>query len=191
VAAEQSLDSLAQIYGDSLVIVSYNYSMDTIGDQRRVFYQILTQDDPTVIFDGTDPVFEPNPNAYITTYTTHINAAKSITPSFNLNINAVASANTGNLQISILPADTFLHPSCQAFVEICQDSVSGFSKDFNYVARQIYSFPVNIVYPDSLDTTIVFTHSMPIDKMNGVLFIQDINTKKVLQAIKTKFAEEK
>jgi hypothetical protein len=171
--------------------VSYNYSLDTIGEQRRVFYQILTQDDPTVIFDGTDPVFEPNPSAYITTYTAHISAAKSIAPSFNLNLNAVASVNTGSLQISILPADTFLHPSCRAFVEICQDSVSGVSKDFNYVARQIYSFPVNIIYPDSLDTIVNFTHSMPIDKMRGVLFIQDINTKKVLQATKTKFTEVK
>jgi hypothetical protein len=165
--------------------------MDTIGDQRRTFYQILTQDDPMVIFDGTDPVFEPNPSAYITTYTAHISAAKSIAPSFNLNLSAVASVNTGSLQISILPADTFLHLSCRAFVEICQDSVLGVSKDFNYVARQIYSFPVNIVYPDSLDTTIVFTHSIPIEKMNGVLFIQDINTRKVLQAIKAKFTEEK
>jgi hypothetical protein len=165
--------------------------MDTIGEPRRAFYQILQQDDPTVIFDGTDQVFEPNPNAYITTYTTHINAAKSTAPSFNLNLNAVASANTGNLQISVLPADTFLHPSCRAFVEICQDSVSGFSKDFNYVARQIYSFPLNIVYPDSLDTIINFTHSMPVDKMTGVLFVQDINTKKVLQATKSKFTEDK
>jgi hypothetical protein len=182
---------LSGLYGDSLVIVSYNYSVDTIGDQRRVFYQILPQDDPTVIYDGTDHVFESDPNLYITTYISHISVAQSNTPSFNLSLNAMASTNTGNLQIRIYPADTMLHPSCQAFVAICQDGIRGFSKDFNYVARQIYSFPVSVVYPDSLDTTIIFTHSIPVDKMNSVLFVQDMNTKKVMQAIKAKFMEEK
>jgi hypothetical protein len=92
------------------------------------------------------------------------------------------------VQIKITPADTLAHAFCQAFVAICQDSLPG---NFNYVLRQLYSFPVNLVYPDSLDTTIVFTHSIPINKMNSVLFMQDMNTKKVLQATKTKFTEEK
>jgi len=181
---------LVKIYGDSLVIVSYNYTFDTIGDSRRSFYQVLQSDDPIVIFDGTDAVVPgPNTNAYVTTFITHINVAKSALPSFNLRLNASASSNTGSMQISILPTDTLSHPLCQAMVEICEDSVSGISKDFNYVVRQIYSFPINITFPDSLDTTITFSHSIPVAKMNGVLFVQDMSTKKILQATKAKFTQ--
>jgi len=142
---------------------------------------------PTVVFDGTDIVFEPNPDVFDSVFNQHIVVARSFVPSFNLNLTGSATASSGNLHIKINPADTLYHNSVFAYVAICEDSIAGMMRAFNYVVRKLYSFPVNLFFPDSLDTIINFTHSIPVNKMSGALFIQDMNTKKILQAIKTRF----
>ncbi|MCX8014966.1 MAG: hypothetical protein N2748_03005, partial [candidate division WOR-3 bacterium] len=130
----------------------------------------------------------PNPNAFDSVYSQHIQIAKSVVPNYNLKLSGTASIGTGELQIKISPADTLRHDSVYAFVVVCEDSIRGSLGDyFNYVIRQFYSFPINIFYPDSFDTTFTFSHSIPINKMRGVLFIQNLASKKVLQAIKTNF----
>jgi hypothetical protein len=53
------------------------------------------------------------------------------------------------------------------------------------------SFEVNLVYPDSLDTTIVFTPAIPISRRRAVLFVQDMDTKKILNAATTNIEEVK
>ncbi|MEO0082965.1 MAG: hypothetical protein ABIK33_01065 [candidate division WOR-3 bacterium] len=172
-----------------MVIVSYNHSiLPTLPEiaLRQQFYGIASY--PTVVFDGTDVVFEPNPNAYDSVYTQHIHVAKSVVPNYNLKLFGYAGNNTGELQIKISPADTLRHDSVYAFVMVCEDSVRGsMGGYFNYIIRQFYSFPINLFYPDSFDTTITFSHSIPTNKMRGVLFVQDVGSKKVLQAIKTNF----
>lgn len=144
---------------------------------------------PTSIFDGTDEVFESNPDLYFTTYDQHIVAAKADTPLYNLELTATASANTGNLQLKIVTADTIPDDLILAFVAISQDSVHGMIKDFNYVCQQLDNFPVDLVYPDSLDTTIIFNHAIPVNQMRAVVFIQDMDTKEVLHAIASEFEE--
>lgn len=172
-----------------MVIISYNHSFDIPENEiRRQLYTVALPDEPIIYFDGTDRVFEPNPFAYDSTFNQHIQVAKSVTPVYNLNLDGSATSNTGNLHIKITPADTLHRDSVNAFVAVCEDSVAGdLGGLFNYVVRQLYTFPVILTYPDSLDTIINFTHSIPVDKMTGVLFVQDMNTKKVLQAIKSKF----
>ncbi|MEO0092576.1 MAG: hypothetical protein ABIK61_07695 [candidate division WOR-3 bacterium] len=180
-----------------MVVISYNHSftpieIDTI---RKAFYSIPLPPiipDASVCFDGAGPYVVDSPgfppeSTYYQVYAQHIISAKSQPPAYNLSLNGSATSNTGNLNLKILPADTLIRSSVFAFVAICEDSVSGMTKDFNYVIRKLFSFPVNLVYPDSLDTVITFQHSLPQNKMTGVLFLQDMNTKKVLQAIKTKF----
>jgi len=171
------------------VIIAYNgsFTAPEIDTTRKKLYEPPYMAYPTVVFDGTDVLFEPNQSAYGTSFNQHIIAAKSVTPFLNLSLTANATVNTGNLQMKIITADTIPSDSILAFIAICEDSVSGYAKDFNYVVRQLQAFPVALTYPDSLDTIINFTHSIPVDKMTGVLFVQNMNTKKVLQAIKSKF----
>lgn len=176
------------------MIISYNHSIDPVLPQiqeRMNYYGIRSY--PTVVFDGTDIVAIDNPpvpyeTTYYTVYNAHINTMKSFTPSYNLKLIGSASPTNGSLHITIYPADTLRHSSVYAFVALCEDSVRGnVGGRFNYVIRQLSSFPINLFYPDSLDTTITFSHSIPVDKMRAVLFIQNSYTKKILQAIKTKF----
>lgn len=183
---------MSRFYGDSLVIISYNHDFDIpTNESRRQFYTVSLPDEPIVCFDGTDRVFEPNPAAYYTTFNQHIQAAKSVVPSYNLKLSGNATVSNGQLQIKILPADTLQRDSVAAFVAICEDGVRGnLGGSFNYVIRQFYAFPANISYPDSIDTTVTFSHSIPINLMSGVLFVQDLNSKKVLQATKTEFGRK-
>ena len=147
---------------------------------------------PTLVFDGTDVAFEPNQNAYDTTFNQHIQAAKSVVPIYNLSLEGTATNNTGSLHVRILPADTLVHDSVYALIAICQDSVIGdLGGIYNYTVKGLSSFPVNIFYPDSMDTTIIFSHSAPIDKLRAVLFMQDMHSKKVLQTTKYEFTEDK
>ena len=75
------------------------------------------------IFDGTDEVFEPDPNLYFDTYSQHIVAAKADTPLYNLELTATASVNEGTLQLKIVTADTIPEDLILAFVAICQDRI--------------------------------------------------------------------
>jgi hypothetical protein len=146
--------------------------------------------DPTLVFDGTDMVREENIDAYYSTFLQHFLIAKSTAPLYNLSLNGVVSTNSGTLHVKVMPADTLYHDSTNAVVVICQDSVQGMLGPQNWIASQFYTFPVSLFYPDSLDTTITFTHSIPVNKITGVLFMQDLNSKKVLQATKIKFSKD-
>jgi hypothetical protein len=172
--------------------VSFNHTFSpaTITDPRSELYGFPVY--PTVVFDGTDEVFEPNPDAYFTTYNDHMIAAKTDTPKYNLELTATATANAGNIQLRIVTADTIPDDLIMAYAAICQDSIPGiFLPDpFNYVCQQLHSFPIDLVYPDSLDTTIVFNHSIPVERMWAVVFVQDMDTKKIMHAITKQFEEE-
>ncbi len=176
-----------------MVIVSYNHTFDTPENiTRRQWYLGQIFSPPKLIIDGFEvpidiPSYPPD-SSYYTTYNQYIVAAKSNVSGYNLNLDGTATSSSGNLHIKIVPADTLHRDSVNAFVAVCEDSVLGdLGGRFNYVCRHFYAFPVNLTYPDSLDTIINFTHTIPVDKMTGVLFVQDMNTKKVLQAIKSKF----
>jgi len=187
--AEQALNSLTLFYGDTLAIVAYNrnFTPSEIDTTRRQYYENPL--DPSLVLDGTDKLFIEDTN-YYSTYDQHITIAKSATPYFNLGLNARASTNSGTIQLHIVTADTIPEDSIVAFVVICEDSIDGMLKNFNYVCKYLYYFPANLTYPDSLDTTIVFSNTIQPSKMRAVAFIQNIDTKKILQAITKKFEEE-
>jgi hypothetical protein len=150
---------------------------------------------PTAFFDGTDEVFEQDPNAFITTYNAHIYAAKANTPIYYFELTAAATTITGDVQVTIATTDTMPEGQMFAFVAICQDSVRGILKDFNYVCQELYSFPLDLVaIPDTLDTvyfdtTITFNHAMPIDKMRAVVFVQNMDTKEIMHSATKQFEE--
>jgi hypothetical protein len=175
-----------------LVIISYNHTFDIPENiTRRQWYLGQTFSYPKLIVDGVvvpiDVPSYPPESSYYTTYNQHIVSAKSYVPGYNLYLDGTATSSSGNLHIKIVPADTLHRDSVYAFVAVCEDSVLGdLGSRFNFVCRKFYSFPINIVYPDSFTTSINFSHSIPIGKITGVLFVQNLNTKEVLQAIKTK-----
>ena len=183
--AEQALDSLSKEFTDSsLALISYNssFSPSTINTERRNFYTITS--DPAVIFDGTDSIY-PAGN-YYATFKPFIEAAKTVTPFFNLVITAIADSSFGSVALRFVTADTLPEDNIVACLAICQDSIHGI-KDFNYVCYQFYSFPLVMIYPDTLDTTITFSHNLLASKLRAVAFTQDLDTKEIMQAITTKF----
>ncbi len=91
--------------------------------------------------------------------------------------------------VTIVTTDTIPAGQMLAFIAICQDSVRGLLKDFNYVCQELYSFPIELSYPDTLDTAITFNHTMPIDKMRAVIFVQNMDTKEIMHSATKQFEE--
>ncbi len=182
------IDSLS-FYEDTLAVVCYHvghtYQTAEALD-RQVFYDTNLVI-PYTIFDGTDVVWEMSPSNYVSVFQTHIEVARSTTPHFNLYINsASASPTTGTIDLRIVAADTIPDDVIVAFVSILEDSLLGIDLPgaiYYHVCRSLYQFPLDLAYPDSLDTTITFSHSIPPDKMKTVIFIQDMDTKEVMQTI--------
>lgn len=191
--AEQVLIDSLSFYGDTLVVVCYHvaqtYSTPE-AEEREAFYA-TSEPTPYVIFDGTDVVWEQSPSAYKDVYTQHINAARSVTPYFNLFINsATADLDNGIIDLRIIAADTLPEDEMVAFVAIMEDSLPAAYGTFNHVLQSLFEFDINLAYPDTLDTTIIFTHGIPVNNMRTVIFVQNMDTKEVMQAIISTFEEE-
>lgn len=156
-------------------------------ETRIQFYE--NPSSPTTIFDGTDKVTLEETD-YYNKYKEHIDIARSITPYFNLSLTAFGTQTTGNVYLKIVAADTIPEDSIAAFIGICEDSLQGTFGALNFVCRRLYNFSVSLVYPDSLDTTIVFNHTIAVHNMIAIGFIQNIDTKEIMQSITKKFEEE-
>lgn len=147
--------------------------------------------EPFVVFDGTNSVFEPNYQAYVTRYTQAYEVARAAAPLFNLEIvNASASETAGSIELRVITADTIPGDEIMLFASILEDSLPGAYTTFTNVCRDLMGFHVGMVYPDTLDTTITFAHAIPVHLMTTVVFVQDIDTKEVLGATRSTFSEE-
>ncbi len=192
--AEQVLIDTLSYYDDTLAVICYHVSQTYYteeAEERETFYNTGFFV-PFVIFD-TLVVWEANPDDYKNAYIERIELARGVPPYFNLYISdASASQTVGSFNLKIVTADTIQDPDDEivTFITILEDSLPGFYGTFNHVCRDQFHFPMNLAYPDSLDTTIVFSHSIPIDKMKTVVFIQNLDTKEVMQAIISPFEEE-
>lgn len=144
---------------------------------------------PTAFFDGTDEVFEQDPSLYFESYDAHITAAKADTPSYNLEVTATATASAGDMQIQIITADTIPSGQILAYAAVCQDSAVWFDIYSNYIIKEMFVFPLDLVYPDTLDTVITFSHTLPVDKMRAVVFVQNMDTKKIMHSATKQFEE--
>jgi len=159
-------------------------------DEREAFYN--TGLAPWyVFFDGPDVVWEPDPGKYDSLFAARIEIARTATPYFNLYINnATASPSTGSIDLTIVTADTIPDDEIIAYVAILQDSLPGAYTTFMYICQELYSFPVELTYPDTFDTIITFSHAIPVQNMKTVVFVQDIDTREVMQSIISPFEEE-
>jgi len=166
--------------------VTKNYYLQEAHD-REVFYNTGLSV-PFVIFDGTEVVWEASPANYDSVYAEYIDAARRKVPYFNLSVDsAVASPTVGRFDLKIVAADTIPDDEILAFVAITEDSLPGNPFTFMHVVRSLQQFPLDLAYPDSLDTTITFSHNIPPDNMKTVIFIQNMDTKEIMQAIMREF----
>ncbi len=149
---------------------------------------------PYVILDGTAVVWEASPNNYDSVYTVYVEAARSVTPYYNLYIDsALVGPSTGRLNLKIIAADTIPNDEIAVYINVLEDSLRDLTLPsivFYHICRQQFSFPLEIAYPDTFDTTITFSQSSQNDKKKTVVFIQDIDTKEVMQSIISPFEEE-
>jgi hypothetical protein len=122
-----------------------------------------------------------------------INAARASTPSLNLTLDAQGTISQGTVKLKIVNVDSLLDlDSVYALIAVCQDSVVGMLKNFNYVCRYIYYFPFSVSFADSIDTTITFTNAYPVEYLHAVAFIQNLKSSsaqhlKVYQAVTVPF----
>ncbi len=149
---------------------------------------------PYGVFDGTAVVWEASPNNYDSVYTVYVEVARSVTPYYNLYIDsALVGPSTGRLNLKIVAADSIPDDEIAVYMNVLEDSLPDLTTPpivFYSVCRQQFSFPLEIAYPDTFDTTITFSHSSQSDKMKTVVFIQAIDTKEVMQSIISPFEEE-
>ncbi|MCX7994674.1 MAG: hypothetical protein N3A65_02725 [candidate division WOR-3 bacterium] len=193
--AERALiDSVANETGDTLVVVCYHASgpyMIPKAKEREDFYN-TGYTEPFVVFDGTDAVFEPDPNKYDSIYNIHYQLARTNTPYYNLTIDsAITEPSIARFKLKIVAADSIPSGEINAFVAITEDSLRGAYGTFYRVCRALYEFPVELQYPDSMIKYFEFSHNIPASKMRATVFIQNKGTKEVMQTISTKFEEAK
>jgi hypothetical protein len=191
--AERALTDSLRLFGDTLMLVSYHVGQtyeNPIALQRQAFYDtnLIV---PYVIFDGTIIVWEESPSAYEERFSAAFNVARSATPLFNITIdNAVTSSTQGSFDLELVPTDTLPEDDIHAYIAICEDSLPGSYTTFMCLCRDMQDLTLDLVYPDSLFETIIFTHTIEANRLSAVVFIQDLDTKEVMQASMTRFQEE-
>jgi hypothetical protein len=110
---------------------------------------------------------------------------------FNISIeNPITSATQGSFDLELVPTDTLPEDELHAFIAICEDSLHGAFTTFMHVCRDMQDIVLDVVYPDTVHESIVFSHSIEAHKLSAVVFIQDVETKEILQSAMTRFQEE-
>ena len=188
--AERALDSLRDYrYEDSLVIISYNetYGDTSIFNAREQYYEINPiSPTPRLVVDGR-LAWIGVADGYYDTYQPFIDSALAIGSTFNLTMTTVANAGQGSVDLKIVDTDSLLDDSLIAVIVICQDGIPGVNKQYNYVAKFMFTLPVTVTYADTVTTTVTFTHCLPVNSLRAVAFIQGYHSRRVLQAIARSF----
>jgi len=188
------IDSVANKTGDTLVVICYHiHGQYAIPEaQEREEYYNTGFNVPFIVFDGADAVFEQSPAKYDSVYNEHYLLARTKTPYFNLYIDsAFTQGSQAGFDLKVVTADTIPAGEIKAFIAVTEDSLQGSYTTFYRVCRALYEFPVELEYPDSLTQHFEFNHNIPASKLRATVFVQNTDTKEVMQTITTKFEEVK
>ncbi len=196
--AARALDSVADDFRDSLVVVAYHRRVagDTLSpvyaETRRDLYY-TSGGEPATTFDGGAVVWTSAPEYNYPTFHAKTAAARTVEPGAQLGIDAVLTDSTGTVTVwatgvSSTPADTLC-----LFVVLVEDSVRAYlpgatDSVFRHVMRQMLPAvdgePVNLTVGDTVVKEYGFrlnpTWSHPM--LGVVAFVQDDGTRRVLQA---------
>lgn len=196
--SEHALDSLSEEYKDSLAVISYHRRLlgDTLSPAyvavRESLYQIDVS--PTVVFDGVHVVQTEDPSQNYSTYQGYIIERKTVAPNLRLYLETTLISSSVNLKLHIVAIDSIENGDYHLFFAVYEDRVyfaqSGAPEStFSYVMRKMvpdaYGAPITVAYPDSFveevdfDIEATWNH----EKLGVVAFLQDMETKEVLQAV--------
>lgn len=167
------------------MVVSYHVAQtyqNPAAEEREAFYNTGLAT-PYVIFDGSEVVWEPQIPNYKSRYEQAFTVVRTVTPLFNISVlNANASSGVGSIELRIVASvDTVIEGEVSVFIAVLEDSLLGAYTTFVNVCQQLLEFPIEIAYPDSMDTTVTFSHNVPTDKMKAAIFIQNMDTKDIYQ----------
>lgn len=196
--SEHALDSLSEEYGDSLAVIAYHRRVlgDTLSPTyvavRESLYQIDVS--PTVVFDGVHVIQTEDPSQNYATYQNYIIQRRTVTPKLRLYLETIVISSSVNLKLHIVAIDSIEDGDYDLFFTVYEDSVffaqSGAPEStFSYVMRKMipdaYGAPISVTYPDSFIEEVDFNLEPTWDheKIGVVAFIQDMETKEVLQAV--------
>jgi thiol-disulfide isomerase/thioredoxin len=195
--AARALDSVADDFADSLVIIAYHRRVagDTLSPEcaetRRELYY-ATGGEPATTFDGGAVVWTTAPEYNYPTFHAMTEAAKSVEPRAQLGVSAALTDSTGTVTVwatgvSSTPTDTL-----RLFVVLVEDSVRAYlpgatDSVFRHVMRQmlpgVEGEPVTLVLGDTVRKEYDFrvrpfwSHPM----LGVVAFVQNGDTREVLQ----------
>lgn len=197
--AEHALDSLSHEYGDSLAVIAYHRRItgDTLSPEyvstREALYGITTS--PSTVFDGISGVVQTeDPSQNYPIFKGWIIQRRNVSSSLKLSMEIDVVSSSVNLTLHIVSIDSVEDGDYRLFLVLYEDDVyfaqaGAPESTFHYVVRKMVpdeqGIPIDLFYPDSLVKEIDFNlqSDWNQDKCGIVAFIQDIDTKEVVQAI--------
>jgi hypothetical protein len=196
--AEHALDSLFNEYNDSLAVIAYHRRVagDTLSPVyvavRESIYSITTS--PIVVFDGVHAVQTQDTSENYLTFKNWIIHERNIAPSLRIGLETNIVSSSVNCNISLITVDSIEPGDYRLFIVLYEDSVyfpqaGAAESTFHYVIRKMlpdeYGIPCDIGYPDSLHKEVTFSLQTQWDlqKLGIVAFVQEMETKEVLQAV--------
>ncbi len=200
--AEHALDSLSNEYGDSLAVIAYHRRIlgDTLSPEycsaREILYGITTS--PATVFGGVSGIIQTqDPSQNYLTFKGWIIRRRSVASNIEVELETTISSSSAHILLCIITVDSIEAGDNRLFVVLYEDSVyfaqvGAPDSIFRYVVRKMipdeWGMPIDIAYPDSLLQEVDFDLSpgWNLEKLGIVAFIQDLETKNVLQAIVSK-----
>lgn len=197
--AEHALDSLSREYGDSLAVIAYHRRVtgDTLSPEyvsaREAFYGITTS--PSTVFDGISGVVQTeDPGQNYPTFKGWIIQRGNVSPSLKLSMEVNVVSSSVNLELHIVSIDSIEEGDHRLFIILYEDNVyfaqaGAPESTFHYVVRKMIpdenGAPIDLFYTDSLIKEVDFNlqNNWNKEKLGIVAFVQDMETKEVLQAI--------
>jgi hypothetical protein len=164
--------------------------MNAAAQERHEFYGSGIVE-PFVIFNGTNIVIEESPSDYVSSYIQAVEIGRTDPTFFDIEIDSItADSMNGGFFLRIITTFTVPNRDITAYIAVLEDSLHGAFTTFYSVCDTLYNFPLEIAYPDTFDTTIVFEHSIEPDKLSAVFFIQDMDSLNVYAATRVQFAAD-
>jgi len=179
-------------------VIAYHYgSNDTLSPEyvsdRESFYGVTSH--PATVFDGTSGIiWAEHPEENYSLFESYIIKERNIAPKLRLHMEKNLVSSILNLKLHIVSIDSIENGNYRLFFVLYEDSVyfiqSGASDSiFYFVVREMnlngQGVSVDLFYPDSIvkeDDFYIQDH-WNTEKLGIVAFVQDIETKQVLQAI--------
>ena len=127
------------------------------------------------------------PTHYREEFERSIDSARTVLPEFAFMLDAHASVSQGTVNTNIIPCTETPRGDINVFLCVLEDSLDGWYGSYRRVVRDLYQFPLVITETDTFDTMIIFPHDYSPGNMSTVVFIQNLDTREVFQAISCRF----